>query len=113
MSQYSKLKEKVLQELWISFEIYTKMRWFPLHGMIEKFGILKNKRLLFFHASSGCDNISGFRGKGKSQFFKPGTFPNANETFIKLSSFLVILEEKDFIILKVSLYIFMSNQLQI
>ena len=39
--------------------------------------------------------------KVKKHFLKPGTFiPDATETFIKLSTFPVILEEKDLTILE-------------
>ena len=101
MSQYSKLKEKGLHELCISFEISKKKRQYPIHGMIKNFGILKNQGLLFFHAFSGCDNVSCFRGIGKKSFYQiQNVFPNATETFIKLSTFPVIVEEKHLIVLE-------------
>ena len=101
MSLFSQLKQKGLHELWISFGTSKKKRWFPIHSMVEKFGFLKSQGLLFFHAFSGCDNISGFRGKGKKAFFQTwNVFPNVTKTFIKLSTFPVTLEEKDLTILE-------------
>ena len=46
----------------------------------------KSRALLFFHALSGCDNVSGFNGKGKKMLFQTwSNFPEATQTFMKLS----------------------------
>lgn len=43
--------------------------------------------LPFFHAFSGSDSTSGFRGKGKKTIFKIWkSFPEATQTFLKISS---------------------------
>ena len=64
--------------------------------MSMNLGTLRSKGLLFFHAFSGCDNVSGFRGKCKKSFFQTwNVFQEITETFVKLSKFPVNLEEND------------------
>ena len=56
----------------------------------------KAKDFHFFQAFSGCDNVSGFRGKGKKSFLQTwNAFPGITETFVKLSRFPVTVEEDD------------------
>ena len=45
---------------------------------------------------SGCDTVSGFRGKGKKSFYQTwNVFKEVTEIFVKLSRFPVNLEEND------------------
>src|SRR6218665_849186 len=47
----------------------------------------KSRALLFFHAFSGCDNVSVFKGKRRKMLFQTwSNFPEATQTFMKLSS---------------------------
>ncbi len=42
-------------------------RWLPIRSIAAHLGIKKTKGLLFFHAFSGYDTVSAFRGKGKNR----------------------------------------------
>src|SRR6218665_2556123 len=70
-----------------AFGLSDKRRWMVIHTLFEKLGKEKSRALLFFHAFSGYDNVSGFKGKGKKMLFQTwSNFPEATETFMKLSS---------------------------
>ena len=52
--------------------------------------------LLFFHAFTGCDVASAFRGKGKKTAWQTWDVqPDASEVFLKLSSYPPLMEEED------------------
>ena len=59
-----------LKTLWVSFGVGKNRRWFPIHNLYRYLGHSKSKGLLFFHALSGCDIVSGSRGKGKKSFYQ-------------------------------------------
>src|SRR6218665_3538045 len=65
---FADLQQDGLQKLWVAFGKSNKRRWMPIHTLFEKLGKEKSRSLLFFHAFSGCDNVSGFKGKGKMLF---------------------------------------------
>ena len=93
---FEELHELGLMELWVSFGISKNKRWIPIHNLTKCLGTEKSKSLLFFHAFSGCDTVSGFRGKGKKSFLNTwNVFPEITETFHKLSQFPVSIEEAD------------------
>ena len=48
-------------EVWIAFGHDNKLR----HLIANKLGTDASSGLLFFHAMSGCDTVSAFRGVGK------------------------------------------------
>ena len=52
-------------EVWIAFEHDNKLRCIPCHQIANKLGTNASSGLLFFHAVSGCDTVSAFRGVGK------------------------------------------------
>eukprot|EP00058_Branchiostoma_floridae_P021206 XP_002606696.1 hypothetical protein BRAFLDRAFT_72537 [Branchiostoma floridae] len=54
-----------LLQLWVAFGQGYNLRWFPIHDLYFSIGMEKSKGILFFHAFTGCDVVSGFRGKGK------------------------------------------------
>lgn len=54
-----------LQSLWIEFGQEKSLRWIPVNDIHTKIGVDKSDGLLFFHAFTGCDDVSAFRGKGK------------------------------------------------
>src|SRR6218665_1696410 len=54
----------------------------PIHTLFKKLGKEKSRALLFFHAFSGCDNVSGFKGKGKKMWFQTwSNFPEATRLY--------------------------------
>ena len=52
-------------EVWIAFGHENKLRYIPCHRIANKLGTDAFSGLLFFHAMSGCDTVSAFRGVGK------------------------------------------------
>ena len=73
------------------------MRWLPIHDIAKCIGPDKTHGLLFFHAFSGCDIVSAFRGKGKKSAWQTwNIFPEVTPVFQKLNTYPVVLEEKDF-----------------
>ena len=57
------LQELGLQQLWVAFGQREKLRWIPIHELSCTL-TEKNNGMLFFHAFTGCDVVSAFRGKG-------------------------------------------------
>src|SRR6218665_90929 len=79
------LQQDRLQKLWVAFGQSNKRRWVPIDTLFEKLGKEKSIAHLFSHAFSGCD-VSGFKGKGKKMLFQTwSSFPDATQTFMKLS----------------------------
>lgn len=59
------LKEAGLEQLWIVFGQGVHTSWIPVHDLFEAIGPSKANALPFFHAFTGCDVVSAFRGKDK------------------------------------------------
>ena len=52
-------------ELWVMFGQGPTLRWIAIHDIVKVIGpTSKQSGLLFFHAFTGCDVTSTFRGKG-------------------------------------------------
>ena len=62
-----------LQQLWIAFGQGRIMRWIPVHELYRSIGPEKGRGVIFFHAFTGCDVVSAFRGKAKNLHGRPGT----------------------------------------
>ena len=62
----SSLQELGLQKLWIAFGQGAHLKWIPRHEIVPVIGPEKTSGILFFHAFTGCDVVSSFRGKGKT-----------------------------------------------
>ena len=73
-----------LDELWICFGSGKHYRNISIHMIAETLGE-KTGALLFFHAFTGCDTVSSFRGKGKKSAWSTWQEnPSMTETFIRL-----------------------------
>ena len=64
ISCFSELSQLGLEKLWIEFGVGISRRWIPIHDLTSVLGI-KSAGLLFWYASTGCDAVSAFGGKGK------------------------------------------------
>ena len=53
-----------IDELWVHFGVKNHCRYIPAHAIANELKE-KAKALMMFHALTGCDTVSGFRGKGK------------------------------------------------
>ena len=56
----------LLDELWIEFGTGKHFRYIPIHQLAANLGEDKSKGLLFFHAFTGCDQVSAFAGIRKT-----------------------------------------------
>ena len=62
VSTMPSLQELGLEKLWIAFGQGASARWTPVHDVVSSIGPEKVGGILFFHAFTGCDVVSGFRG---------------------------------------------------
>ena len=63
-----------LQQLWIAFGQGRDLRWISVHDLYLSIGSQTSRGLLFFHAFTGCDVVSAFRGKERRPLGKPGSY---------------------------------------
>jgi len=81
------LQKLDLEELWIAFGVGKHLRYLPIHNIRQVLTQEQCEGLPFFHALTGCDNVSYFSGKGKKTAFQAWTcFPETTEVFKSLSS---------------------------
>ena len=59
------LQDAGLELIWVEFGQGQSIRWLPIHDMVVNLGPEKSSGILFFHAFTGCDVVSAFRGEGK------------------------------------------------
>ena len=64
------LRDLGLNFLWVTFGKGLKLRWIPVHQLVNAIGPLRSSGLPFFHALTGCDVVSAFRGKGKKSAWR-------------------------------------------
>ncbi|CAC5375591.1 unnamed protein product [Mytilus coruscus] len=58
-------KIESILELWIAFGVGKNFRYLSFHDIANALGPEKSHGLLFFHAFTGCDQVSSFANKGK------------------------------------------------
>ena len=87
VSMFPMLCELGMEKLWLSFGQGGYLRWIPVHDVCQKIGLEKSKGILFFHAFTGCDVVSAFRGKGKTAAWQTwNVYPEVSPVFTKLST---------------------------
>lgn len=80
------LQEHGLEKMWIAFGQGASARWIPVHDVVSVIGPQKTSGIRYFHAFTGCDVVSGFRGKGKKSTWQTwNVCDEVSETFTKLS----------------------------
>ena len=57
VSVYEQLQEE-MEELWVDFGARKNRKFFPIHKTLEHIGECKARALPFFHAFTGCDQVS-------------------------------------------------------
>ena len=95
--------------LWIAYGVGKHFRYLAAHEIATTLGPSKCRALPFFHALSGCDLVSFFRGKGKKTawatsknldavteaFFSLGSTPQQIEPYCELiEQFIVLLYDR-------------------
>ena len=100
ISVWHALEELGLQELWIAYGQGRNLRWIPVHDLYYSLAE-KSKGMLFFHAFTGCDIVSAFRGKGKKSAWQTWNVCNEiTENFRKLSHYPPVVDDEDLQILE-------------
>lgn len=76
-----------LSELWLLFGIGKNQKVIPVHSIYSGLGEAKSKSLPFFHAFTGCDQVSFFSGRGKKVAWNAwNQYELITSTFLKLSN---------------------------
>ena len=84
-----------MEKLWIAYGRGKDFSWIPIHELCLSLGP-RAKALTFFHAFTGCDRVSAFRGKGqKSAWQAWNVFEEATEVFRKLTTMPESISEDD------------------
>ena len=72
------------------------MRWIPVHEVVSAIGLKKARGIPYFHAFTGCDIVSAFRGKAKKSAWQTwNVFDDITETFINLSQHPTLIRDLD------------------
>ena len=83
ISNFSRLK---ISRLWIAFGVVKQYRYIPIHDIVRALGEEKSQVLHVFHAFTGCDQTSGFLGRGKSTAWTTWmSYGEATTAFMALS----------------------------
>ena len=82
------LQNAGLQQLWVAFGQGVNIRWIPIHDLLTSVGFERCRGLSFFHAFTGCDVVSAFRGRGKKSAWQTwDVCAGATEAFSQLSQY--------------------------
>ena len=74
------------QELWIEFDSENTKQYYPIHKLHSKLGAEKAKAMAFFHALTGCDQVSFRCSCKKTKAFNTWVnFPEVTETLRRLT----------------------------
>ena len=75
-----------LADIWVAFGKGKKFRFYCINHICASLGESKARALPVFHALTGCDTTSAFRGKGKKSSWKAWkSFEEVTETFVFLA----------------------------
>ena len=75
-----------LADIWIAFGVGKSYRFLSINTICSTLGELKPQALPIFHALTGCDTTSAFKGKGKKSAWQAWqAFKEVTETLVHLS----------------------------
>jgi len=94
------LQQSGLQQLWVSFGQGNNLRWITVHELCLAIGLAKTRQILFFHAFTGCDVVSAFRGEGKKSAWLPEMRIEVSDVSAKLSQYSLTVDDEDLQILE-------------
>ena len=96
ISVFPSLKELGLEKMWIAFGQGKNLRWIQVHKVVNTIGPENTRGLPFFHAFTGCDVVSAFRGRGKKCAWQTwNVCKEVSKTFAKLSQCVPALDDTD------------------
>lgn len=101
ISTFPILQSLGLVELWVAFGQGQNLRWISVHDLCQFLGQEKSTGMSFFHAFTGCDTVSAFRGKGKVTAWQTwNIYPEVSPVFSKLSQYPVCVNDGDLQVLE-------------
>ena len=78
-------------DVWIKFGVGKSMQHIHLKSVVNKIGLRISRGLPFFHALTGCDTTSSFKGKGKKSAWQTWkSFQAATPIFEELSHYPIL-----------------------
>ena len=84
---HRKLQCQPFADIWVAFGVGKTYKLYSINAICNSLGASKSRALPMFHALSGCDTTSSFRGKGKKSFWQAWqTFEEVTETLAYLAS---------------------------
>ena len=96
ISCFQSFKAIGLEKLWIAFGQGAHSRWIPIHDIVSTIGPERSSGLPFFHAFSGCDVVSAFRGKAKKSVWQTwNVCDEVSGTLTKLSHWPTTVDDDD------------------
>ena len=88
VSVLPQLQDIGVETLWNAFGHGVGMKWIPIHELPNAIGPTRARGIMYFHAFTGCDVVSAFRGKGKKSAWQTwDVFDEVAATFSNLSQF--------------------------
>ena len=96
VATFLQLQELGHQKMWLAFRQGRNLKWIPVHELTPTLAPYRSSGILFFHAFTGCDTVSVFRGKGKRSAWQTwDVYPEASDVFTKLGCYPTQVEEED------------------
>ncbi len=76
-----------LVDIWVAFSMGKNYRFYSINTIYSRLGEQKSRALPVFHALTGCDTTSSFKGKGKKSAWQAWqAYEGATETLQHLAS---------------------------
>ena len=88
VSVLPQLQDIGVETLWTAFGHGVGMKWIPIHELLTAVESARASEIMYFHAFTGCDVVSAFRGKGKKSAWQTwDVFDEVTATFSNHSQF--------------------------
>ena len=74
-------------DIWVAFGMGKIFRFYSINAICASLGKAKSRALPVFHALTGCDTVSAFRGKGKKSTWQAWqAYEDITNTFVYLAN---------------------------
>ena len=72
-------------DIWVAFGMDKYFRFYSINAICSSLGVAKSRALPVFHAITGCDTVSAFKGKGKKSAWQVRqAYEEITDTFVIL-----------------------------
>ena len=73
-------------DIWVAFGMGKNFRFYSINDICSSLGEAKSRALPVFHALTGCDTVSAFKGKGKKSTWQAWkSYEDITDTFVYLA----------------------------